>query len=92
MALGRPEPEQIVGLVGQEPRVDDRPAACAEGVDQAALDRDGRSRVGHLERRAGAHEVVLHVDDEERRVGDPLGGSELGRDDRLGRCAHGSQS
>ena len=66
VALRRPAPEQVVFLERDEARVQHRQPARAERSEQAPLDGDGRPRVRHLERRAGAHEVVLHVDDEER--------------------------
>ena len=52
-----------------------RQPARAEGLDQPVLGRDGRARVRDLERRAGAHEVVLHVDDQEGGGGDARSGS-----------------
>ena len=52
------------------------------------MDDDRRPCVRHLERRTGAHEVVLHVDDEERGRREPVGRRHLGGDERCESGVH----
>ena len=55
------------------------------------MDGDRRPRVRHLERRAGAHEVVLHVDDDRARApASRSAGGTVGGDQRCGRGVHGA--
>ena len=78
IALRRPQPHEARLLLGQETRVDHRPAELAECFDQT-LDRHDRvARFRDLEGRALPDEIVLHVDHEQAGSVDALGNRQIG--------------
>jgi hypothetical protein len=70
--LRRPLPDGRPLGPGQELGVDDGDAARAAGGQQRLVRGDRRSRLGHFERRAHPHEIVLHVHDHQRRSTEPI--------------------
>src|SRR5262245_30152536 len=71
-ALRRPVPQQIWFLPSNETGEDNGPSQVPKGIDEARDRSDGGARVGDFERCALTDEIILHVDDEEGWIAQPL--------------------